>query len=92
LIEKGSWTGTAERLLATLVPMVPDSMRRNPDWPKTPRGLAGALRRLNPNLRPLGIEITFDRGNDRLRTRLIAIARKPSGPSASSGDVGVLTR
>ncbi len=88
LIEKGPWIGTAEKLLRLVEPMVPDSVRRNTEWPKTARALAGALRRLNPNLRPLGVEINFDRDNGRQRNRLITIARQvPSGPSASSGSV-----
>ncbi len=93
LIERGPWTGTAEQLLHLLEPTVPDSVRRNPEWPKTARGLAGALRRLNPNLRPLGVEISFDRDNGRQRTRVITIARQaPSGPSAPSGSVGAPAR
>lgn len=93
LIERGPWSGTAEQLLYLLEPMVPESVRRNAEWPRTPRGLAGALRRLNPNLRPLRIEITFDRDNGRGRTRVVTIARRvPSGSSVPSGDTGATDR
>lgn len=90
LIEKGPWTGTSEQLLYLLTPMVPDSVRRNTEWPRSPRGLAGELRRLNPNLRPLGVQIIFDRDKSRDRTRLITICRRV--PSAPSGDTGVAIR
>lgn len=75
LIEKGPWFGTAEQLLRHVEASVPDSVRRNPEWPRTARGMGGALRRLSPNLRPLGIQVTFDRESRRDRTRNITIAR-----------------
>ena len=31
--------------------------RRQPGWPKTPRALAGIIKRLAPNLRRMGIEV-----------------------------------
>lgn len=93
LIEKGLWTGTAEQLLTRLEVMVEDSVRRNPNWPKTPRSLAGALRRLNPNLRPLGVQVTFERDNRRERTQVITNAlRVPSAPSVSSEHAGATPR
>lgn len=88
LIETGPWTGTAEQLLALLNQMVPDSVRRSHEWPRTPRGLSGPRRRLNPNLRPLGVEVSFERNTSRKRTRLITIARQvPSRPSTSSDHI-----
>lgn len=89
LIEKGVWSGTAEQLLHRIGNLVSDSVRRSSDWPRTARGAAGALRRLSPNLRPIGIEIGFGRESTRDRTRLITIRRAvvsgSSGPSAPSG-------
>lgn len=82
LVEKGDWSGTAEQLLRWIESMVSDSVRRSPDWPRTARGIAGALRRLAPNLRPLGVQINFGKAKTRDRTRLITI-RGPV-PSASS--------
>lgn len=93
LVENGLWTGTAEQLLCQLEPLVPDSVRRNPEWPRTPRALGGALRRLSPNLRPLGVQVIFDRDNSRERTRLINMCRRvPSESSATSGDAGAANR
>src|SRR5262249_25778841 len=44
------------------------------DWPKTPRALAGRLRRAQPFLRALGIEVAFSRedqsGNRVIRIRM----------------------
>ena len=89
LIEKGPWTGTAEKLLALLEQMVPDTVRRTPDWPRTPRGMSSALTRLSPNLRPLAVLISFNRDNSRQRSRIITIARQvPSAPSVSSDHSG----
>jgi hypothetical protein len=45
--------------------MVRGSVRRNPERSRTPRGLAGALRRLGPNLRDVDVEIAFGRDNGR---------------------------
>jgi hypothetical protein len=47
--------------------------------PKNARALSAALRRLAPNLRALGVTITFARDSDKLRTRRIAIRDEGSG-------------
>ena len=61
----------------------------NPEWPRTPRGLAESLRRLNPNLQPFGVQVTFGHDNARERSRMITIGRRVQ--SAPSGDAGVTT-
>src|SRR5207245_3851726 len=33
--------------------------RKRKDWPATPRGLSGALRRVAPSLRRVGLSVTF---------------------------------
>jgi hypothetical protein len=82
LVDKGLWSGTAEQLLRRLETSVPDTVRRATEWPKTARSLSGALRRLAPNLRPLGIRLTFRRDNTRERNRIVTIDRPvPSNPS-----------
>ena len=62
--ERQQWTGSASDLLQV------GSNRSG--WPKSPRGLAGRLRRVQTFLRTLGIEIVFGR-EGRLGTRTIRI-------------------
>jgi hypothetical protein len=56
---EGQWTGTAGDLLKHLERTADDGVKKSLAWPKTPRGLAGRLRRLNTFLRESGIAITF---------------------------------
>jgi hypothetical protein len=60
--ERSYWTGSAAELLRVSVEC--DSQRTSragTGWPKNPRALAGALRRAQPSLRALGIDIAFRR-------------------------------
>lgn len=54
------WKGTANELLATLCSQVDEQTKRSKAWPQTPKGLSSILQRLAPNLRAIGINITFD--------------------------------
>lgn len=88
----GVWRGTAQELLDELDARADDETRRRRErmraWPKTPRGLAGELRRLAPVLRQHGIAVEFAReGHDRRRCIVLTRAEgpmQPSAPSASS--------
>jgi hypothetical protein len=51
------WSGTAEALLELLSGQVTERTRTARTWPASPRGLAGILRRLAPDLRRSGIEV-----------------------------------
>ena len=62
--DRGQWTGSASDLLQL-------GANRS-GWPKSPRALAGRLRRAQSFLRTLGIEIVFGR-EGRLGTRTIRI-------------------
>ena len=64
MADRAKWTGSASDLLQA------DTNR--PGWPKSPRALAGRLRRAQTFLRTLGIEIAFGR-EGRLGTRTITI-------------------
>jgi hypothetical protein len=66
------WSGTAGKLLELLARPRPVPK----DWPSTPRGLGGGLRRVAPALRDDGIDIVFSRDKDAARTRNVSITRQ----------------
>lgn len=80
----GEWEGTSAELLAALGEHRPDDRRAA--WPKTPRGLAGALRRLSPALRAVGIDVE----NRVLDGRTVYSLAKRSTGSGVSGVSGVV--
>jgi hypothetical protein len=95
LVEEVEWTGTVSELLETLTNRVAEATKRSKAWPTSARALSGALRRLAPNLRALGVEVSFlDRtergrqvkltqsrsGNDRQN-----IQPRPDGPDGPDG-------
>jgi hypothetical protein len=86
LESRRSWEGTAADLLDELKMYATDQTIRSRDWPKSPRGLAGKLRRLAPNLRRVGIETTFDRDKRARSIRLTraSVGDEPSSPSPPS--------
>ena len=56
---RSEWEGTARELLDELTELGGDSVKRQKDWPTSPRGMSGALRRLAPALRSNGIDLAF---------------------------------
>jgi len=66
-----SYRGTATELLRALASYTPKSTVRSARWPGTPRLLACALRRIAPQLRTIGITLSFDRINN---ARMITIS------------------
>jgi hypothetical protein len=86
-----SWRGTAGELLKAVNAAATEETRKARDWPKTPRGMSGALRRAAPVLRKLGYTVELDeRDPDRERRRVICFtapvkpAQRPSEPSEPS--------
>jgi hypothetical protein len=76
LINKtGSWKGTATRLLTKLESEVDEQTRRQSYWPKSPKALGGAIRRVATNLRSRGIDCTKGRDTDKNGTRLIHLKK-----------------
>jgi hypothetical protein len=73
------WEGTATDLLAALSAQGVQGRESLHGLPNHARALSTLLRRLAPNLRALGVTITFARGSDKLRTRRIAIRREEAG-------------
>jgi len=73
MAERGSWTGSAAELWrAGAHRSNHDLLNECTGWPKNPRAFAGRLRRAQPFLRALGIQIAFSR-EGRAGTRVIRI-------------------
>lgn len=51
------WQGTAGEVLAELTNRVPEELRRDRSWPKTPKAMSNALARVSPNLSAMGVII-----------------------------------
>ena len=71
----GGWEGTAQALLGVLDSRAGDGTKRLKSWPKTPRALSGAIRRLAPNLRRAGIDVMFERTSGTHSQRIITFLR-----------------
>src|SRR5262245_37598777 len=71
--ERNAWTGSAADLLRAADIAGDEVWKRSAGWPKTPRELAGRLRRAQTFLRTLGIEVTFSR-KGRAGTRMISMS------------------
>ena len=61
------WTGPAGLLLELLAQKIPESDQHRREWPANPRALSGALRRMAPALRRVGIEVHEPRPGDKRR-------------------------
>ena len=92
MAQRNNWNGSASDLLRAGI-----DLNENADWPKTPRALAGRLRRAQAFLRTQGIEIVFSRkGRAGTRTIRMSAAQKMSPgrssvPSAQSAALGAQT-
>jgi len=67
------WKGTASELLAQLERNMSDNDRRKKTWPANGQSLSNKLRRLQPNLRRIGIAVAFERDTGSGRERRVAI-------------------
>jgi hypothetical protein len=73
MANRSTWTGSASDLLRASADLMGSGLPSGPAaWPKTPRALAGRLRRAQAFLRMLGIHIAFSR-EGRAGTRVIRI-------------------
>jgi hypothetical protein len=86
---RGDWSGSAAVLLNYLeLELGEEFTRKRPDWPKSPNALGTALRGVAPNLRRIGIEVTFVRQAGGNRGRIIRLAKSTvcdtSSPSSRS--------
>lgn len=82
---KDGWEGTATKLKIDVEDTSPEKIVKHKAWPKRPHTFSGELRRIAPNLRRMGIDIDFQRGDH----RLICITRTSGKSSVGSvGSVG----
>jgi hypothetical protein len=81
IAEQARWEGTASDLLVDLRLRSNQDVARMRDWPNSPRSLSGLLRRLAPNLRAIGIAVSFPPRQAGTGKRLIALG-KVAGPSS----------
>jgi hypothetical protein len=81
---RSQWEGSADALLRELSRETDENVQRSQAWPKSPRGLSGAVRRLAPSLRLLGVEVSGDRTATERRVLLCKRGNGPSQPSRSS--------
>src|SRR5262249_49165265 len=93
----GTWNGIAGELLTELEARFTDEKTRNRrDWPKSPRKLSGELRRLAPNLRRVGVNVTFGRHTNAGTPISLELTRNtsspPSPPSPSHENGGFRSR
>jgi hypothetical protein len=91
LAEQSEWNGTAGDLLKVLNAIATEERHKAENWPKTPRGMSGALRRVAPGLRKLRYTVELgQRDTNQERKRLIRlctpvdVGQGPSGPSEPS--------
>ena len=71
---QGRWNGTASELLADLEAHHTDERTRaRRDWPRSPKAMGNALRRIAPNLRAVGVQVTFLPPQGRKKRRLIVL-------------------
>ena len=83
--DQGQWKGTTTELLTALSRFVEDSEARSANWPKSPRALSGAIRRLAPALRLQGLDIERpNRTGDARHLLLCERGKRPSPPSPQS--------
>lgn len=81
------WQGTAKDLLAEIERNTDDKTKKRKEWPTSPRKLAGELRRLAPNLRREGIDVTFGtRGNRGISITIERAGKTSSRPTPPTSD------
>jgi len=80
---RDGWVGTASELLVALRVAASAEAQNQKGWPRTPRALSGQLRRLAPNLRAVGVDISFGREQRAARRRLITVRLLVDGTQTS---------
>ena len=84
MAERTMWSGNASDLLRVGAhPSRDDASRTDVGWPKSPRALAGRLRRVQTPLRALGIDISFGR-EGRAGARIIRLRASNTMPTQTT--------
>lgn len=80
--EQMSWSGTAQELLHEISKecFTDYRSRERRDWPRTPRGMSSALRRLAPSLRMAGIDVEFLGKTGHMGSRIITLTKTQEEP------------
>jgi hypothetical protein len=76
------WEGTAGDLLKRLNFQRPADEKPPKEWPATPRGMSGALRREAPNLRMVGMSVVFPSPRDHDKRRIKVAIQAPAKTAA----------
>jgi hypothetical protein len=85
-IARETFEGTASELLEELNLLAGEQTRKQPGWPKSAASLSNRLRRLAPNLRGLGVEVTIWRETTGKKRRLVRISALTSAPTPATND------
>jgi hypothetical protein len=80
--EQGKWEGKSSKLLEESNQRASDEMKKQQGWPKRANSLSGAIKRIAPNLRAVGIESKLGRTKAGSSIKLECIG-KTSSPSSS---------
>jgi hypothetical protein len=81
-----SWEGSAAELLTALERDVGEKVAKSKLWPGAANALSGRLRRAAASLRKVGVEVTFDRAENRARSRTIRVTSQASASPAEKGE------
>jgi hypothetical protein len=87
LVNANDFEGTATELLNDLATIADQKTCNSKSWPKTPRSLSSALKRLAPNLRAIGVEVETGhrgRGNQKRSTIIIRMTGENRAPTDRS--------
>ncbi|MGA8012203.1 MAG: primase C-terminal domain-containing protein, partial [Candidatus Acidiferrales bacterium] len=86
LCAMGEWKGTAQALLDALHRRVSLREIQQRDWPKNPQVLATHLRRLAPNLRTAGLDLTFGEKTAGRGSKRIITIKHVNAENTGTGD------
>jgi hypothetical protein len=78
------WQGTSSELLKALNDRTGEDVQRQPGWPKAANALSGALKRLAPNLRAAGVNVSRPNRAGKNGARIIQLERIRNSSSESS--------
>lgn len=79
-VNKMEWSGTAAELHTQITP---DKAPKG--WPRSPRAVSGAVRRITPALRHVGVSVEHGRESGGNRTRTITLRADRDGRDAGDG-------